>query len=215
MSPVTVGIVGIIVLIVLFLLRMPVGFALAFAGLIGFSFLVSTEAGFGVLARDVFHIFSSYSLTVIPMFVLMGSFASASGMSKRLYDRLSEDNPERFPPQAYKFAATLNLDESMAINKSAFGELANLSKKYRFDTVLLIVPELKNVIQVDKWISDECPGKHGFFSIDLFNSLKNRFIDLKTLRVVPNGLCHFNKKGHRITAEIIKQWIVETFDFDS
>lgn len=86
MSPVTVGIIGIIVLIVLFLLRMPVGFALAFVGLIGFSLLVSTEAGFGVLARDVFHIFSSYSLTVIPMFVLMGSIASASGMSKRLYD---------------------------------------------------------------------------------------------------------------------------------
>ena len=86
MSPVAVGIVGIIILIVLFLLRMPVAFALAFVGLIGFGFLVSPEAGAGMLARDVFHTFSSYSLTVIPMFVLMGSIASASGMSKRLYD---------------------------------------------------------------------------------------------------------------------------------
>ena len=86
MNPVIVGIIGIIVLIVLFLFRLPVGFALALVGLLGFGYLVSPEAGFGILARDVFHIFSSYSLTVIPMFVLMGSIASASGMSRRLYE---------------------------------------------------------------------------------------------------------------------------------
>ena len=86
MNPVTVGIIGIVVLILIFLLRMPVGFAMAFVGFIGFSFLVSPEAGFSILARDVFHIFSSYSLTVIPMFVFMGSIAFASGMSRRLYD---------------------------------------------------------------------------------------------------------------------------------
>jgi len=86
MSPVTVGIIGIIVLIILFLLRMPVGFAMAFVGFIGFSLLVSPEAGSSILARDVFHTFSSYSLTVIPMFVFMGSIAFASGMSRRLYD---------------------------------------------------------------------------------------------------------------------------------
>ncbi len=86
MNPVTIGIIGIVLLVIIFLLRMPVGFAMAFVGLIGFSCLVSTEAGLSILARDVFHVFSSYSLTVIPMFVLMGSLASASGMSKRLYD---------------------------------------------------------------------------------------------------------------------------------
>jgi len=85
MNPVIVGITGIIVLIVLFLLRLPVGFALALVGVLGFGYLVSPSAGFSILARDIFHIFSSYSLTVIPMFVLMGSIASASGMSRRLY----------------------------------------------------------------------------------------------------------------------------------
>ena len=86
MSPVSVGIVGIVVLIVVFLLRMPVGFAMAFVGLVGFSLLVSVEAALCILARDLFHSFSSYSLTVIPMFVFMGSLAAASGMSQRLYD---------------------------------------------------------------------------------------------------------------------------------
>jgi C4-dicarboxylate transporter DctM subunit len=86
MDPITIGIIGIVVLVAMFLLRMPVGFAMAFVGFIGFSCLVSPEAGFSVLPRDVFHTFSSYSLTVIPMFVFMGSIASASGMSQRLYD---------------------------------------------------------------------------------------------------------------------------------
>ena len=86
MNPITIGVIGIVVLVVMFLLRMPIGFAMAFVGLIGFSCLVSPEAGFSLLARDLFYTSSSYSLTVIPMFVLMGALASTSGMSKRLYD---------------------------------------------------------------------------------------------------------------------------------
>ncbi len=85
MDPVVVGVVGIIILIVLFILGMPVGFAMAFVGFAGFSYLVSPSAGLGLLARDVFTNLSSYSLTVIPMFLLMGSIAFASGISSRLY----------------------------------------------------------------------------------------------------------------------------------
>ena len=86
MTPVVVGIIGIVVLILAFLLSMPVGFAMALVGLVGFCYLVSPEAGLSLLARDVFNTFSSYSLTVIPMFMFMGSIAFASGMSRRLYD---------------------------------------------------------------------------------------------------------------------------------
>jgi len=85
MSPISVGIIGIAVLILIFLLGMPVGFAMAFVGLAGFCYLVSPGAGLSLLARDVFTTFSSYSLTVIPMFIFMGSIAYASGMSRRLY----------------------------------------------------------------------------------------------------------------------------------
>jgi tripartite ATP-independent transporter DctM subunit len=85
MDPVVAGIVGIVILIILFILGMPVGFAMAFVGFAGFSYLVSPSAGLGLLARDVFTNLSSYSLTVIPMFLLMGSIAFASGISSRLY----------------------------------------------------------------------------------------------------------------------------------
>jgi len=86
MDPIVIGIISIIVLVIIFLLRMPVGFAMALVGVIGFSLFVNPNAGMNILARDFFDIFSSYSLTVIPMFTLMGCIASESGMSVRLYD---------------------------------------------------------------------------------------------------------------------------------
>ncbi len=86
MDPVLIGVVGTIVLVLLFLLRMPVGFTMALVGVLGFSFMVTPDAGMNILARDFFDTFSSYSLTVIPMFTLMGCIASESGMSLRLYD---------------------------------------------------------------------------------------------------------------------------------
>jgi C4-dicarboxylate transporter DctM subunit len=85
-SPVTVGLIGIGVLVLTFLIGMPVGFAMAFVGMAGFCFLVSPDAGLSLLARDFFANLSAYSLTVIPMFIFMGSIAYASGMSRRLYE---------------------------------------------------------------------------------------------------------------------------------
>ena len=86
MDPVNVGIIGIVFLVFLFLLRVPVAFAMAFVGFLGFSYLCSFKAGLKLLARDIFEQFSSFPLSAIPMFILMGSFAFASGIGKRLYD---------------------------------------------------------------------------------------------------------------------------------
>jgi len=85
-SPVAIGIIGVVVLLVIFLLGMPVGFTMALVGLAGFCYLASPQAGLSILARDIFATLSSYSLTVIPMFIFMGAIAFASGMSRRLYD---------------------------------------------------------------------------------------------------------------------------------
>ena len=86
MDPVTIGLTGIVVLVIIFLLGLPVGFTMALVGLVGFILVNGAESGFSLLARDFFDTFSSYSLTVIPMFVFMGSVAFFSGMSGRLFD---------------------------------------------------------------------------------------------------------------------------------
>ena len=86
MSLTAIGIIGLIVLVILLFSKMPVGFVMAFLGFLGFSYVVSIDAGLSLLARDVFETFSSYSLTVIPLFVFMGQIAFHSGISRRLYD---------------------------------------------------------------------------------------------------------------------------------
>ena len=86
MSLSTIGIIGILVLVVLLYSKMPVGFAMGFLGLIGFSYVVNFDAGLNLLARDVWDVFSSYNLTVIPLFVFMGQIAFHAGISRRLYD---------------------------------------------------------------------------------------------------------------------------------
>jgi len=85
MSPETTGLVGIVVLLFLFLLKVPVAFAMALVGLVGFAYLSDVEPALAILSQDLFDTFTSYPLSVIPMFVLMGSFAHASGISKRLF----------------------------------------------------------------------------------------------------------------------------------
>jgi C4-dicarboxylate transporter DctM subunit len=86
MSPIIAGIAGIGLLLILFLLGLPVAFAMAFVGLVGFAYLGDTGPALSLLAQDIFEQFSSYPLSVIPMFILMGTFAFASGISRRLYE---------------------------------------------------------------------------------------------------------------------------------
>ena len=86
MSLTTIGIIGIVILVILLFSQMPVGFVMGFLGFLGFSYVVNLEAGLSLLVRDVWDVFSSYGLTVIPLFVFMGQIAFHSGISRRLYD---------------------------------------------------------------------------------------------------------------------------------
>ena len=86
MSPITIGIIGIFALFLFIFSRMPVGFVMAIVGFIGFGYLVSFDASLNLIAKDVFSVFGSYNLTVIPLFVLMGQLAYNAGISARLFD---------------------------------------------------------------------------------------------------------------------------------
>ena len=86
MTPIMTGATGFLVLIVLMFLRIPVGFVMAIVGFLGFGYLVSWPASLNLLARDFFSVFSSYNLTVIPLFIFMGQLAHYSGISGRLFN---------------------------------------------------------------------------------------------------------------------------------
>jgi tripartite ATP-independent transporter DctM subunit len=86
MDPITIGIAGTVLLLILFFLGIPIGFAMAIAGIVGFSYVVNPSAAFHLVASDIFDQFNSYSLSVLPMFILMGTMAFASGIGRKAFD---------------------------------------------------------------------------------------------------------------------------------
>lgn len=85
MSATSIGFLGIIVLVFLFVIRMPIAFAMAAVGFVGFSLVTSFKAGLSILPRDIFEQLTSYSISAIPMFILMGYYAFSAGIGARLY----------------------------------------------------------------------------------------------------------------------------------
>jgi C4-dicarboxylate transporter DctM subunit len=85
-DPLLIGTIGIVILLVVFALGIPIAFTMAIVGMIGFAYMVSPAAGLNLLPRDIYEQFASYPLTVIPMFVMMGCYAFASGIGKKLFD---------------------------------------------------------------------------------------------------------------------------------
>jgi C4-dicarboxylate transporter DctM subunit len=87
MNLVLIGVIGIVILLlVLFFLGMPVGFAMAIVGFCGFCYVVSFKAGLNMIGTDLWFTFSKYGLTVIPLFVFMGYLAFSAGIAERLYN---------------------------------------------------------------------------------------------------------------------------------
>ena len=85
MSPVTIGVIGLAALLVLLVCSLPVAFVMAIVGAVGFAAIVSPHAALAVLASDFMDTFTSYGLTVIPLFVFMGQICFHTGISGRLF----------------------------------------------------------------------------------------------------------------------------------
>jgi len=86
MSDVTIGLIGLAVVLILFLTGIELAFVMALVGFVGFAILRSWNAGLNLLAKDFYDVFANYGFTVIPLFVLMGQIAFNAGIAKRLYD---------------------------------------------------------------------------------------------------------------------------------
>ena len=84
MDGATVALLGLAALFVLLLLRVPVGLSMLIAGAAGIA-VIRPQAVLSVIAGETFAVSSRYSLTIIPLFMLMGNLAVVSGMSRELY----------------------------------------------------------------------------------------------------------------------------------
>lgn len=85
MSPGAIGGLSIVALLVLMALEVPIAAAMAIVGFVGFALVVSPEAAYAVVAKDLFNVFNSYTMSMLVMFILMGYFAFHAGIGSQLY----------------------------------------------------------------------------------------------------------------------------------
>ncbi|MFV1876172.1 TRAP transporter large permease [Nioella sp.] len=81
----TLALLGFAALFLLLFFRMSVGLSMMIVGAVGI-YMVRPAASLPVVAGEIFGEASSYSLTILPLFILMGNLAGISGMSRDLYD---------------------------------------------------------------------------------------------------------------------------------
>ncbi len=86
MEPHVLGFLGIVCAFILISLSIPVAVSLGVIGLVGTMILKGTHVGLNLGGIVPFSSVASYLLTIIPLFLLMGSFAMASGISRDAYD---------------------------------------------------------------------------------------------------------------------------------
>jgi len=86
LDPLTIGILGFTGMLVLIALHVPIGIAMAVAGIAGFYLLTGNlSAAISMLSAETAGAIASPDLIIIPMFLLMGAFAGTSGLAGDLY----------------------------------------------------------------------------------------------------------------------------------
>ncbi len=86
MSSLEIGVLSFPALMILILIRVPIGLAMFIVGLGGLSLVTGgTNMALARLKSETYTTFSSYSLSIVPMFLLMGQFATLGGMSSALF----------------------------------------------------------------------------------------------------------------------------------
>ncbi len=81
-----IAVLGFALMFVLMLLRVPIGVAMGITGVLGYGIVSGWGPALALLGKVPLSTVTDYKLAVIPMFILMGSFAAAGGMSRELFN---------------------------------------------------------------------------------------------------------------------------------
>lgn len=84
-DPLTLGLLGLAILVALIAIRMPIAYSMILVGGIGVMLLNGPALVLSQLKTLAYGQFSIYDLSVVPMFVLMGALASKTGLSQALF----------------------------------------------------------------------------------------------------------------------------------
>lgn len=133
MTPIEIGVYGCIALVVLLMSSMPVAIAMAVVGAVGFAVVRTPAAALSMVTQDFYNTFNSYTLTVIPLFVLMGQVCFHAGISRRLFN------------SAYQWLGALPGGMAMATVGActAFGAICGSGPATTATMALVALPEMK------------------------------------------------------------------------
>ncbi|ADZ71592.1 TRAP transporter large permease [Polymorphum gilvum] len=81
----TIALIGFVVLFLLLFFGFPLALALGFVGYFGFGYLIAFKPAGAMVAQITWDTLSSYSLSVLPLFLLMGNLVNHAGLSRELY----------------------------------------------------------------------------------------------------------------------------------
>ena len=85
MSPTATALAAFAAMLVLIGLRAPVALAMLLVGSAGYAYLQGPVLFFAFLKSSAYHLFANYTLSVIPLFILMGAFAERAGIATALF----------------------------------------------------------------------------------------------------------------------------------
>lgn len=140
-SPPETGLLLTLTLVAFVFLGMPVGFAMGVAGLMGMVYLLGPKSGITILRTVPYSTVASWTMTTIPLFVLMGEFAYFSGLGQELY-RTGYSWVSRLPG-GLAMASVLGCAGFAAVSGSGIATAATLGavalpemKRYGYDDAL-------------------------------------------------------------------------------
>lgn len=116
----------VVLLLVLLMLRMPVALSLALSGALGLGILQGTGYTTNVLGSVPFSATASFSLTIIPMFILMGMFAMRARIAEHVF-AVANHMVSRFPG-GLGVATVMACAGFSAVSGSSIGTAATMSK---------------------------------------------------------------------------------------
>ncbi|MAM38520.1 MAG: C4-dicarboxylate ABC transporter permease [Erythrobacter sp.] len=84
-DPLSLGVIALVVLVVLIAIRIPIAYAMILVGGVGIMLVNGVAPVFNQLKTLAYGQFSTYDLSVVPLFILMGALASKAGLSQALF----------------------------------------------------------------------------------------------------------------------------------
>jgi len=86
MSPIIIGVIGIVLVLLLLVCGIPIGFSMILVGFVGFSYLVNVAAAVQIVGVSSYGIISSYDWLVLPLFIMMGCVFARAGLGQSLFN---------------------------------------------------------------------------------------------------------------------------------